>query len=300
MSLTIVEISSNSPDLVMLSGKSYKRDYTELPNGNLPVKLRKQLNLFYHKLSGKDFSLEDNTFIIKADNEVYSRLFGPILKVDENDQNYVIQWGSTLFPLVAENSTFTLNGNPLECEFDLYNFSGRGEDTCLMLYLDGENEGDVIGLPIAVRFSDWNNKLSSKELNSMLKKSPAKIKPYIQRYRKPEKAIIESDFEVDLRDFEIGRSYEVIGYYKCNTQYGINFRVFIKNPDGREGIGIGWVCPSLKNLLNVSPVISEACPAELKIISKKTLNEGKISLKANLVLHPQAVSAEDCNLDLNF
>ena len=174
-SVTTIDLSTNAPQLAPLSGREYTSEYTSLPNANLPKALRKDLNSIFQFLTEEELPLDENTFLIKSRDGVYFRLFGPVLKAGAegvegtSDGKLYIQWGPRYIPLTTVKGGFTKSdGTVIEAEFGSYNFSGRGEDPALFVSVDVE-DGQLV-LPVAVRFTDWENPTEPKALNAILKK----------------------------------------------------------------------------------------------------------------------------------
>lgn len=302
-----IDVGTSSQALVALGGREYTQEYVALPNANLPKQLRNQLNQIFSYLTGEELPLEENTFLIKSKDGIYSRLFGPVLKAGSSevegleDNKLYIQWGPRYIPVGIEKGGFSLsNGTALEAEFSMFNFSGRGEDAALMISLDNEN-GQLI-MPIAVRFSDWENPTDPKVLNSLLKKKPEDIISLIQTVAARTTGSgqrVQADVEIDFRSLEVNYPYNVIHYYPCKTSYGTSYRIMIDNVDGFDGQVAGcWAHSSIRPLLASKPEITQEKPATLTLRSKEELDNGKIRIRSTLLFSSQ--SADDSSLNLNF
>jgi hypothetical protein len=307
--IRILNIATDSPEFVVLSGRQYQKDYTPLPNQNLPKALRSDLERFFTTLtSNTELPLEENTFLIKATDGAYNRIFGPVLKSGSSevegleDGKLYIQWGQHFIPVEMKSGALvTTDGKEIDAEFGVYNFSGRGEDVALLLSLD-EDGGQVV-MPIVVRFADWDNPLEAKALNTLLKKSPELIVDVIQKASKKTGGTytkIEPTHEVDFKSLEVKRPYEVIGYYPCKTTYGTSFRLFIQDFPSVGDIGCAWAHSSLRPLLSARPEITPEKPASL-VIQYKDTNEstGKTRIRSSLFLSVQEVD-DDSILNLDF
>jgi hypothetical protein len=306
-SITTIDLSTNSAQLAPLSGREYNSEYTSLPNANLPKALRKDLNTVFEFLVGEELPLDENTFLIKSRDGVYFRLFGPVLKAgadgveDTTDGQLYIQWGPRYIPVgIVKGGFTTADGREMEAEFGSYNFSGRGEDPALFVSIEVE-DGQLV-LPVAIRFTDWENPVEPKVLNTMLKKKPEDIIGLVQKVAAKGTGSsgprIEADGEVDFRDLEINVPYEVINYYPCKTSYGLTYRVMIDNYPEEGQVAGAWAHSSIRPLLATKPEINREKPATLTIRSKEELDGGKIRLRSTLLLSRQETGEED--LDLNF
>lgn len=305
-SVTTIDLSTNAPQLAPLSGREYTSEYTSLPNANLPKALRKDLDTIFQFLTGEDLPLDENTFLIKSRDGVYFRLFGPVLKAGADgiegtaDGQLYIQWGPRYLPLVAVKGGFTKpDGTAIEAEFGSYNFSGRGEDPALFLSVDIE-DGQLV-LPVAVRFSDWENPTEPKALNALLKKKPEDVIALVQKVAAKGSGSggprIEADSEVDFRELEVNVPYEVINYYPCKTSYGLTYRILISNYPTEGQVAGAWAHSSIRPLLSTKPEITREKPATLTLRSKEELDNNKIRIRSTLLLSRQEASEEELNLN---
>lgn len=304
--ITTIDLSTNSPQLAPLSGREYTSEYTSLPNANLPKALRKDLNTVFEFLTGEDLPLDENTFLIKARDGVYFRLFGPVLKAGASgvegteDGNLYIQWGPRYMPIGVVKGGFTTgDGREMEAEFGSYNFSGRGEDPALFVSVDTE-DGQIV-LPVAVRFSDWENPTEPKALNALMKKKPEDVIALIQKVTAKGSGSsgprIEADSEVDFRELEVQVPYEVINYYPCKTSYGLTYRIMINNFPEEGQVAGAWAHSSIRPLLSTKPEITREKPATLTLRSKEEMDNGRIRIRSTLLLSQQEAGEEDLNLD---
>jgi hypothetical protein len=304
--ITTIDLSTNAPQLAPLSGREYTSEYTSLPNANLPKGLRKDLNTVFEYLVGEELPLDENTFLIKSRDGVYFRLFGPVLKAGAagvegtEDGNLYIQWGPRYMPIGVVKGGFTTgDGREMEAEFGSYNFSGRGEDPALFVSVDTE-DGQIV-LPVAVRFSDWENPTEPKALNALLKKKPEDVIALVQKVTAKGSGSsgprIEADSEVDFRELEVQVPYEVINYYPCKTSYGLTYRIMINNFPEEGQIAGAWAHSSIRPLLSTKPEITREKPATLTLRSKEEMDNGRIRIRSTLLLSQQEAGEEDLNLD---
>jgi hypothetical protein len=305
-SVRTVDLASNSKDFIALGAREYESDYVPLPNQNLPKGIKADLASFYTLLTGEEFPLEENTFLIKSYEGVYSRLFGPVLKVGQEgvgetkDGELYIQWGPRFIPLsVAPGKFTTAAGVELDVEFSTFNFSARGEDPALLISIDGDEEQTV--LPVAVRFSDWENPVEPKVLNTFLKKSPEKLAEVIQKVSAKtggSRERIEADSEIDFKELDVNKPYEVIGYYPCKTTYGVSYRIFVNNIPEADKTAVCWAHSSIRPLLATRPEITREKPATLTLRSKEEMDNGRTKIRSNLILSRQ--EDDPSALNLNF
>lgn len=307
MSFTIntIDICTNAPSLAPLAGREYNSDYTSLPNANLPKALRRDLDTVFQYLTKEELPLDENTFLIKSRDSIYFRLFGPVLKVGAEgvegtkDGELYVQWGPRYIPITADKGGFkTEDGREIEAEFGSYNFSGRGEDAALFMAVDVEGGQTV--LPVAVRFTDWENPVEPKAMNALLKKKPADIIGLLQKVTAKGGGggtRIEADSEIDFRELEVNTPYEVIGYYPCKTSYGLTYRILINNTPEEGSVAGAWAHSSIRPLLATKPEINKEKPATLTLRSKEEMDNGRIRIRSTLLLAQQESTEEDLNLD---
>lgn len=305
-SVTTIDLSTNAPQLAPLAGREYSSEYTSLPNVNLPKALRKDLDVIYQFLTNEELPLDENTFLIKSRDGVYFRLFGPVLKAGAEgvegtaDNQLYIQWGPRYLPVNMVKGGFTTSdGKELEAEFGSYNFSGRGEDPALFISVDTD-AGQLV-LPVAVRFTDWENPVEPKALNALLKKKPQDVLSLVQQVTPKGSGgggnRIEADSEVDFRELDIQVPYEVINYYPCKTSYGLTYRILINNLPEEGKVAGAWAHSSIRPLLSTKPEITREKPATLTLRSKEEMDNGRIRIRSTLLLSRQEVSEEELNLD---
>lgn len=309
-----IHVGTGSPDLAPLAGREYQSKFTALPNSNMPKAMRVALDKVYLALTGSDLPLDSNTFLIRSQDGVYNRLYGPILKGGSDDVDGTeagsayIQWGDLYIPvsLSKEGVTVQINGQPvsLEAEFDEFNFSGRGNDPALMISVDEEDGSGQVVLPVAVRFVDWENPTDTKTLNALLKKGKeAEILTLIQQAAprgSSNGGINRADHKIEFRELEEGMSYSVIRYRVCQTMYGTSYRIMLADHPNEGETAECWAHSSLRPLLATKPEISEESPATLHIKEKSVSEkDGKVKIRCSMTLSAQAEVSDD-DLDLNF
>lgn len=307
----VLNVGTGSPDFAPLAGREYVKSYTALPNSCLGKAVRVGLDKVFMALTGEELPLEESSFLIRSEDGVYSRLFGPILKAGSDDVegtksgSAFIQWGDRYIPvsLGKEGVTVDINGQAvtLEAEFSEFNFSGRGNDLALMVSVDEEDGSGQVVLPISVRFIDWQNPPEIKALNAMMKKNKeADILSLIQEVAaRGTGNRQQADHEIDFRDLEEGESYTVVGFRKINTQYGESFRILLADYPVEGETAECWAHASLRPLLATQPEISVEKPATVHIKEKSLTTDGKVRIRCSMILSQQEEVSEDA-LDLNF
>jgi hypothetical protein len=308
--VNVLNVGTSSPDLAPLAGREYEKSYVSLPNANLPKSLRIGLDKVHTALTGEELQLELNTFLVKSEDGVYNRLFGPILKVgvdgveDTEAGKAYIQWGNRYIPVSLGKSgvSVDINGQTvsLESEFAEFNFSGRGNDIGLMISVDEEDGSGQVVLPIAVRFIDWENPPEIKALNAMLKKGKdAEILSLVQEVAARGTGRQRADHEIDFRDLDEGESFTVVSYRGVETKYGASYRIILGDHPVVGETSECWAHASLRPLLATQPEISEEKPATIHIKEKTVGTDGKVRIRCSMILSQQEEVDGDA-LDLNF
>ena len=305
-----INVGTSSPDLAPLAGRTYGSAYTALPNSNMPKAMRRDLDKVFVSLTGEELPLEENTFLIKAEDGVYNRLFGPILKVGvdeiegtESGKAY-IQWGNRYIPVALGKTgvSVDINGQTvaLEAEFAEFNFSGRGNDIGLMISVDEEDGSGQVVLPVAVRFIDWENPPEIKALNAMMKKGKdADILSLVQEVAARGTGRQRADHEIDFRDLDEGESFTVVSYRQVETKYGASYRIILGDHPVVGETSECWAHASLRPPLATQPEISAEKPATVHIKEKSLSNDGKVRIRCSMILSQQEEVDSDA-LDLNF
>lgn len=305
-----INVGTSSPDLAPLAGREYPSQYVSLPNANLPKAMRRDLDKVFVSLTGEELPLEENTFLIKAEDGVYNRLFGPILKVgadgieDTEAGKAYIQWGNRYIPVALGKTgvSVDINGQTvaLEAEFSEFNFSGRGNDIGLMISVDEEDGSGQVVLPIAVRFIDWENPPEIKALNAMMKKGKdADILSLIQEVAARGTGRQRADHEIDFRDLDEGESFTVVSYRGVETKYGPSYRIILGDHPVVGETSECWAHASLRPLLATQPEISVEKPATINIKEKTVGTDGKVRIRCSMILSQQEEVDGDA-LDINF
>lgn len=306
-----INVGTSSPDLAPLAGRAYDSAYTALPNSNMPKAMRRDLDKVFVSLTGEELPLEENTFLIKAEDGVYNRLFGPILKVgvdgveDTEAGKAYIQWGNRYIPVALGKTgvSVDINGQTvaLEAEFAEFNFSGRGNDIGLMISVDEEDGSGQVVLPVAVRFIDWENPPEIKALNALMKKGKdADILSLVQEVAARGTGRQRADHEIDFRDLDEGESFTVVSYRQVETKYGASYRIVLGDHPVVGETSECWAHASLRPLLATQPEISAEKPATIHIKEKTVgATDGKVRIRCSMILSQQEEVDGDA-LDLNF
>lgn len=307
--VNVINVGTSAPELAPLAGREYEKAYTSLPNANLPKPMRQGLDKVFTALTGEELPLEENTFLIKAEDGVYTRLFGPILKAGSEEVEgteegkFYVQWGNRYIPIaLGKEGLTTPSGSTIEAEFAEFNFSGRGNDHALMVSVDEEDGSGQTVLPLAVRFVDWQNPPDLKTLNALTKKDKAdQIVPLVQKVASKGSGggMSRADHDIEFRDLEVDVPYQVISYRAVNTTYGTSYRIVLADYPSAGETSEAWAHSSLRPLLSTQPEISTEKPALLMVKDKQVSDkDGKVRMRCSLIPSQQKeVSEDDLNLD---
>jgi hypothetical protein len=308
--VNVLDVGTSSPDFAPLAGREFSSKFKALPNANLAKAMRLGLDKVYIALTGEELPLEDNTFLIKSEDGIYSRLFGPILKAGNDEVEgtatgqFCIHWGNRYIPvsLGKEGVSVEINGQTvsLEAEFAEFNFSGRGNDPALMISVDEEDGSGQTVLPVAIRYIDYKNQPETKAVNAMMRKNKAdEILPLVEQVvPRGTSSRADADHDIDFRELPLGQ-YRVTSYRAANTRYGTSYRIVIADYPNEGETAETWAHASLRQLLATSPEVSEDKPALLHIKDKEVMEDGKTRIRCTLLLTKQEEVNPD-SLDLNF
>jgi len=251
MAILTVNVASTDRAFALARAKAYTENYVGLALTKLPVELRTQLIAAYVALTGEQPEATLEAITIRAKNGQFVGLITPSFGVDAEGKP-VIKFGNKLIPW----------NNQVKFKVKTYNFSGRGEDVCMMLAIKADK--DTYQLPISIRFADYRNPLTEAEFESMLEECPADLFPLLS-VQKVGGGNFSGGSIDNLSDLEIG-NHEVMSYRALKVSYGTTYA--IKTADGREF----WADANLRNILAVDPVM----PATLNMLDKQTTRRGSI------------------------
>lgn len=308
MQTTIVNLTINNPSLSALASRTYKPGYTPVPNTALPRVIQEQLKAMFRVLTGTELPAESSTLLIKASQGTFERLYTPTIfkRVDptpEQTQLY-IKWGDIEVDLqcgtkagVTPKSGANDNLTALFAEVD----QGRGLDKVVQFEYVDDVSDQVIIFYVPVRLED-NDKETGPQISQLNILAKRNIKDLCALINEAPKGTggLGGDV-VSLKDLEVG-AYSVTGFRTVNTKYGTKYilRIAAQVLLGRE---VEFECWGDKNLNAVlgsdpQPTITAEKPAQLTVISKTELLDGKCRVQASLIVSDYA--AVEGGLSLNF
>ncbi len=300
MAVKLIDLSQKNVAFARLQARVYERNYTPVPNSALPKTILASLDAIFTELTGgRQLSLADSTLLVKANEGVFARMFTPLFAVNEETGKFTIKWGTELLDLDVVDNKLVPVGNPttkLVFKASKFNFSGRGDDVCVIAQL--KVGADQVRMPLAVRPIDWNVPLDADEFEAAFEEDINSLLPMLAQTKAGATGSNanagSSGTVLSFKDLEPAQSYSVTGYREVKTSYGINHILTLAN-----GVEC-WGHSSVKNVLLAGPVITPEQPAILSIISRKELNDGKFKVVAAIQVTAFEETDEDDFLLLNF
>lgn len=296
MAIVTIDLSSKNTAFGRLQGKSYAQAYNNVPNSALSKSLFENLSIVHKALAGAELQLADTTLVIKADCGVFQRMFTPV--VGRQGESIVIKWGDQLIPLTADGGKLKGADSKLTLKAGKFNFSGRGEDTCLFASIKAG--ADTIRMPLAIRAANWETGIDADELAVMLDDDASQLVALLAELKtggsgggtRSDKPVLS------LKDLPEKVSFSVYGARKVQTSYGVNHIMDVEGElDGVHCEFQVWGHASVRNVLLADPVLSKETPGELIVLLKKELGAGKVKVVASLVVGSFVEDDDSCSID---
>ena len=315
---TTLKVSLSENNLARLGAKTWADMYTQVPNTKLPEVLKQQLGVIYNTLTGENFPQVGFTYLVRADNGVFKKVYSPsVYKTEEG--NVIVRWGLADIPLVVETGKISAPKGNKKAKFSVReDSSGKFPETVLSVSVN--EDGTLYTMSFPIRFADWENPLSADALGMLLDEAPDSIVESLAVAPDPNKKPTSSTRLVGplvkIAYLPVG-SYSVIGYTTREGNFGIDYEMqvvvgdpFVAPTKQKNEAGV-WedvevqvenlvrVKPNtaIKKILAASPVITPANPETLEILEHGEYN-GYPTAKAKLSTTNFAV--DESSVDLNF
>lgn len=316
-----VNIALDERNRARLETKSYDRAYTDVPNRALPASLKEELTAIHEALTGNELPEEGNTFTVRADNAgTFKRLYSPTVFSTE-DKGLIIRWGTDDIPLSVEGGKI---GSPNADKKTKFAFKeevvGKYNETVLSVSIS--KSGTLFTMPFPIKAADWENGISPDVLEVLLDENPDAIAEQVAIAGDPSKRgegngpRLQGHI-IKVAELPIGE-YSITGYRVRETNYGTDYLIqaIVEEPfvattrvkdeateewgDAEvEVSGFAIVKPNtqLKKLLAADPVIDEANPATLSVLSHGEWNGYKT---AKVTLKCTSFKEDESAFDLDF
>lgn len=315
---TTVKVTLSEVNMARLSAKTWDDMYTQVPNTKLPDVLKQQLGVIYNTLTGEAFPQVGSTYLVRADNGVFKKVYSPsVYKTEEG--NVIIRWGLADIPLVVETGKISAPNGNKKAKFSVReDASSKYPET--VLSVSANEDGTLYTMSFPIRFADWENPLSADALGMLLDEAPDSIVESLAVAPDPNKKPSSSTRLVGplvkIAHLPLG-SYTVIGYTSREGNFGMDYEMqvvvdepFVAPTKQKNDAGV-WedvevevenlvrVKPnnSIKKILAASPVITATNPETLDILEHGEYN-GYPTAKAKLSTTHFAVGED--SVDLNF
>lgn len=319
-----IDIGLEGKNSARLAMKEYSREYTNVPNSVLPEFLRNDLSEVYSFLTGSELPLNDYTFLIKAKDGRFSKVYSPAVYVSKLDNSLVIKWGANFIPVVIADGALKLS-NGKKCKLTFKQEKVNGYDNPVLSLVFTNSDKQTYSMAFPVRLVSLDDEITSDELEVFLENEEiSSLMDAIQE--QPSSDNSESDSYngsgekllgdiIKVSDLPVGQ-YQITAIRRYKNSYGIQHLlqtsvedvsalVSSQNDDGNwskeEKVSNGKVILKANNRLNKlllsDPVVSKEKPAILRVLEVGEFN-GYRTVKVDLECDEYTVDKDI--LDLNF
>jgi hypothetical protein len=312
MAITL-NLRQDNPKLGALSGRTYEKKYTPVPNRVIKGELGAQIATVFKAITGDDIDPQDNTLTVGAEDGTLKKLFSPTVYGNEEGDGFYLGWGSRKLPLVISKKVLTFvddqgkptGAGPEFLEVNFYDLPvGNSRDLVIRCSYFEESTQETY----VVDFRTWTHKNDKKgletadDLNQFVKRTPNKVAPIFKPA--PTGGGLDSE-TLSMSDLKPG-VYTVIGYRATNAGGRVQFILHcLPNPElGQEAEFELWGHYCVNNCLEAGPTITPELPAEFRLNGFK--DSKKINPKTNqpyktpqggLIPSPEGLSTEDIDTD---
>ena len=317
-----INVALDERNRARLETKSYDRAYVDVPNRALPAELKQELEIIHEALTGSGLPEDGSTFTVRADAAgTFKRLYSPTVFSTE-EKGLIIRWGTDDIPLAVNGGKIGAQGADKKAKFAFKEEQiGKYGETVLSVSIS--KDGTLYTMPFPVKAADWENGVSPDVLDVLLEENPDAIAEQIAVASDPSKRgeggggpRLQGHI-IKVCELPIGE-YAVTGYRVRETSYGTDYMIqaIVEEPfvaltrvkdeateewgDAEvEVSGFAIVKPNtqLKKLLAAEPIIDEANPATISVLSHGEWNGFKT---AKVVLKCTAFKEDSAAFDLDF
>lgn len=322
--INALDINLEGKNRARLISRKWAKDYTNIPNSALPANILEGLQEVYKFLSGEELSLEDYTFLVRAIDGRFKKVFSPAIFMAAENKGLAIKWGATVIPINIEDNALKIPGQKSKYSFKIKTMPVNGYDN-VVIALVFNSAGTTYSMPFPVKLASLENKFTEEELevaiedgdfeslNAMLSQLPsgdAGEKEYSGSGGQMEGPVIK------MVNLPTG-AYPITAFRRYKNSYGsqhllqaftetpFKANVSFKNDDGEweneiktiEGKFILKANSSTNKKLISDPVITPETPATLTVIGEGEYNGNKY---VKTELEVQAYTVDDEILSLNF
>lgn len=325
-----VDINLEGKNSARLAMKEYKKDFTNIPNSALPVTLKEELNTVYEFLTGSKLPLNDYTFLVKARDGRFSRVFSPAVYVSKVDKHLTIKWGGEFIPVLIEDGGLKLKSGK-KCKLVFKQEKVGGYENPVLSLSFSTKDKEMFSMSFPVRRVSLEDNITSDELELHLESNDVNtLFDLIQEQPDPSSSNQNEEKDgynsgekllgdiIKVNNLPIGE-YPITAIRRYKNAYGVQHLIqtnipeeqsFIANVSFQDDDGnwqredrkiVGKIILKANNKLNKlllsDPVVSEENPATLVILEVGEFN-GFATVKCDLLCDSYTVDEE--LFDINF
>jgi hypothetical protein len=300
-----IDINLDGKNASRLAMKQYTRDFTNIPNTALPSTLKEELGVVYEFLTDTELPLNDYTFLVKARDGRFSRVFSPAVYVSKIDKHLVIKWGAEFIPVLIEEGELKLkSGKKCKLVFKQEKVSGYDNPVLTLSFSTKDKEMYLMSFP--VRRVSLEDNIEAEELEMYLDNNDiSSLLDQIQEQPDPSSSTQNEERDkystgekllgdiVKVSNLPVGE-FPITAIRRYQNAYGIQHLVqteispessFVTSVSFQDDGGnwqreereiVGKVVlkanSKLNKLLLSDPIVSEENPATLVILEKGTFN----------------------------
>lgn len=319
-----IDINLDGKNAARLAMKQYTRDYTSIVNTALPATLKGELEVVYEFLTDTELPLNDYTFLVKARDGRFSRVFSPAVYVSKIDRHLVIKWGAEFIPVLIEEGELKLK-NAKKCKLVFKQEKVGGYDSPVLTLSFTTPAKEMYSMSFPIRRVSLEDNIESEELEMYLDNNDiSTLLDQIQEQPDPSSSTNSEERDkystgekllgdiVKVSNLPIGE-YPITAIRRYQNAYGIQHLVQTDIPaeksfvtsvsfqdddsnwqrEDREIVGkvVLKANSKLNKLLLSDPVVSEENPATLVILEKGEFNGYPVS-KVDLLCDEYTSDAE--------
>lgn len=315
-----VDVSLTGKNAARLAMREYKKAYTNVPNSALPKSLSETLNTIYEFFTGESLPPEDYTFLVRAENGKFRRVFSPAAYSNPDGSGFLIRWGERDIPLLIQDGKVTAS-NKAKHSVKVKIQSINGYDTVVLALSFADKEKNIYSMPFPLRPASYEDGIDDNELEMFIEEGMVeKALALVAEPPVPSDKSGEQDYSgsgerlegpvIKVSQLEIG-DWPITAFRRYKNNYGVQhlmqsyaevpFSAMVsgKNEDGEwtteekeiSGNFILKANNAANKMLMSDPIITQEKPATLSVVSKGEYN-GHAFAKINLEVQEYTVDNE--------
>lgn len=319
-----VDINLEGKNRARLATHKYDKTYTNIPNSALPKNSLLVLETIYNFLTGEELALTDYTYLVRAKDGKFSKVYSPAVFSSLDNSGLVIKWGEKNIPLKLVDGKLVCE-NKAKHTFKVKNQRVNGWDTVVLVLGFTDSKKKIYSMAFPIKAADYEKGIDETVLENAIEENQLEVlleqvaqlpsanegeREYSGSGEKLEGPVVKfGDVPIGIYDITAFRRYKnSYGYQHLLQSFAaIPFYADVseKSESGEwtnsymaiEGPFIIKASSSINKKLLSDPVITREMPAALDIYDKDEFN-GRIYSKANLDV--SAYTVDDEILSVNF